>query len=166
MIHLKHEWIAPIRLLLFDFDGVFTDNRVWILEDGREAVCCSRADGLGLAKLRKRGLEMGIVSTEKNPVVAERARKLELNCWQGVDEKLDHLRTLAEDRNLSFKNIAFVGNDINDKSCLAAAGLPIVVADSYPEILVLGKAVTSRNGGDGAVREICDAWDIVIENGK
>ena len=154
------------KAILFDFDGVFTDNRVWILEDGREAVYCSRADGLGLAKLKKRGLEMGIVSTEKNPVVAARARKLELNCWQGVDDKLDHLRVLVEERDLSFENVAFVGNDINDKACLAAAGLPIVVADAYPEILSLGKAVTSRNGGDGAVREICDAWDIVIENGK
>jgi 3-deoxy-D-manno-octulosonate 8-phosphate phosphatase (KDO 8-P phosphatase) len=166
MIQLKHEWISQIQLLLFDFDGVFTDNRVWVFEDGREAVYCSRADGLGLAKLRKHGLEMGIVSNEKNPVVAARARKLELNCWQGVDDKLDHLRTLAEDRNIAFTNIAFVGNDINDRKCLEAVGLPLVVADAYPEILTLGKAVTSRNGGEGAVREICDAWDLVIANGN
>ena len=164
MIQLKHKWIAPIRLLLFDFDGVFTDNRVWILEDGREAVCCSRADGLGLAKLRKHGLELGIISTEKNPVVTARAQKLEINCWQDVDNKLDHLRVLVEERDLFFENVAFVGNDINDRGCLEAVGLPIVVADAYPEILSLGKAVTTSRGGEGAVREICEAWDLILED--
>ena len=165
MIILRHEWIAPIRLLLFDFDGVFTDNRVWVFEDGFEGVCCTRADGIGLAKMRDHGLEMGILSTEKNPVVAARARKLELACWHGIDDKLGQLSNLAEERDLSFENIAFVGNDINDKECLETVGLPLVVADAHPDVLNLGKGITTSKGGDGAVREICDAWDIALQKG-
>ena len=147
-----------VRLLVFDFDGVFTDNRVWVFEDGSEAVCCSRADGLGLEILRELGLEILILSSETNMVVETRARKLKVNCIQGVENKLESLQLLMKERGLSFKQVAYVGNDINDMECLKHVGLPIVVADSHPDVLVLGKIVTAHKGGQGAVREICDAW--------
>ncbi len=74
--------LAKIRLVAFDFDGVFTDNMVYVLEDGTEAVRCFRSDGLGLQKLKNLGIETVIISTEANPVVTARARKLKIRCIQ------------------------------------------------------------------------------------
>jgi 3-deoxy-D-manno-octulosonate 8-phosphate phosphatase (KDO 8-P phosphatase) len=163
MMRVDPKWIEFIKLLVFDFDGVFTDNRVWVFEDGSEAVCCSRADGLGLKKLRELGLEMLILSTEENPVVQARAKKLQLLCIQGVSDKLKCLQKLMNERSLSFMQVAYVGNDINDQECLEQVGYPIVISDSQPEVLHLGTSVTTRAGGQGAVREICDAWSKAIK---
>ena len=155
---LKYDIIRPIKLLLFDFDGVFTNNLVWVSENGEESVCCSREDGLGIIKMKKLGLEMGIVSSEKNAVVSKRANKLQIKCWQGVENKLDKLINLAKERKIELFNIAFVGNDINDQECLKSVGLPIVVSNAHKDVIKLGKEKTLKKGGDGAVREICDAW--------
>src|SRR3990170_3916107 len=148
--------IKSIRLVAFDFDGVFTDNRVYVFEDGREAVLCSRADGLGLQKLRAAGVETVIISTETNPVVAARARKLKIRCLQGLDDKLGALNDLAREMGLELSQVAFVGNDINDLPCLAAVGLPIVVRDAHPDVVPYARYQTKTAGGRGAVREICD----------
>ena len=155
---LNPEWVLSIFLVVFDFDGVLTDNRVWVFEDGSEAVCCSRSDGIGLAKLREKGLEVIVISTETNKVVQARTAKLKLECAYGVENKLEYLRKLVKQKGLNLSQVAFVGNDINDKECLENVGLPIVVADAHPDVMSLGKVVTSLKGGQGAVREICDAW--------
>ena len=148
--------LRSVRLVVFDFDGVFTDNAVWVFEDGREAVRCSRSDGIGLQRLRSAGVEAFILSTETNPVVTARAKKLKLVCRQGCDDKLSALHELARERDLPLDAIAFVGNDVNDASCLEAVGLPIVVADAHPDVLALARLRSTRTGGHGAVREICD----------
>ncbi len=153
-----HRLLKEIRLVVFDFDGVFTDNAVWVDEKGRESVRCWRSDGLGLARLRECGIEMQVLSTEKNPVVAARCRKLRLPCVQGCDDKLLALQKLLEKKGLGAHQTAFVGNDINDADCLRLVVLPILVADAYPEVLPLAKWVTSSRGGHGAVREVCDAF--------
>ncbi|PJI41907.1 HAD family hydrolase [Ferrovibrio sp.] len=154
--------IRTIRLIVFDFDGVFTDNTVIVSEDGRESVVCWRSDGLGLAKLRQRGLEMRVLSTEVNPVVAVRCRKLQLDCQQGCDDKLTALKRLAEARGLSAGQVAYMGNDINDSECLRWAGLPVVPDDAHPDVLALARLRTSQPGGRGAVREFCDLVDGVL----
>jgi 3-deoxy-D-manno-octulosonate 8-phosphate phosphatase (KDO 8-P phosphatase) len=154
--------IRAVRLLVFDFDGVFTDNMVYVFDDGRESVRCTRADGLGLAKLRRRGLEMCIVSTEVNPVVGARATKLKLRCIQGCEDKAEALDKLQRETGIDPDAIAYVGNDINDLPCLTRVGLPIVVQDAHPDVLAHALYRTKIPGGYGAVREICDLFDQVL----
>lgn len=153
------ELVRRLRLIVFDFDGVFTDNAVYVFEDGREAVRCWRGDGLGLQRLRELGIEACVLSTEKNPVVARRAQKLGLPCVQGVADKLASLKALTRERQVDMSEVAFMGNDINDRDCLAEVGLPIVVADAHPAVTALARYRTARPGGHGAVREVCDLID-------
>lgn len=148
--------LHAIRLVAFDFDGVFTDNLVYVFEDGREAVRCSRADGIGLRKLERLGITPVIVSTEKNKVVAARAAKLKIRCIHGLEDKLGALKALAVEMGISLSACAFVGNDINDVACLRAVGLAIVVQDAHPDVLALARYQTDARGGQGAVREVCD----------
>lgn len=145
-----------IRLLVLDFDGVMTDNRVWVDQDGRESVVVNRADGLGLAMLARAGVEALVLSTEENPVVGARCRKLRLGFAQGVRDKREVLSGWMRERSLKPEEVVFVGNDVNDRECLELAGLGVAVADAVPEILETADWVLTRKGGCGAVREICD----------
>ena len=154
--------VRRLRLVVFDFDGVFTDNAVFVFEDGREAVRCWRGDGLGLRLLQRFGIETCILSTETNPVVTRRAEKLGLRSIQGVTDKLAALKTLAGEGGIGLNEVAFVGNDVNDADCLAAVGLPIVVADAHPAVKPLACYRTTRRGGYGAVREVCDLIDRIL----
>jgi 3-deoxy-D-manno-octulosonate 8-phosphate phosphatase (KDO 8-P phosphatase) len=148
--------LARVRLVVFDFDGVFTDNRVWVNERGEEALAFSRSDGLGLRRLDEIGVGYLIVSMEKNPIVAARAKKLGAECVHGVDDKLPIVREHAKRLGVTLDETAYVGNDVNDAECLAAVGLPVVPADAWPEVVPLARLVLSRRGGDGCVRELCD----------
>ena len=148
--------IANIRIVVFDFDGVFTDNCVYVFQDGTEAVSCWRSDGLGLAELKKLELPVWVVSTEKNQVVSARCKKLQIKCIQGCEDKLTALKELVERYGYSFNDVLYLGNDINDIDCLQSVGLPIVVADAHPDVFEFSKYVTLNSGGRGAVREVCD----------
>ncbi len=153
--------ISTVRLIAFDFDGVFTDNFVYTFQDGREAVRSWRGDGLGLEKLNRVGLAVIILSTESNPVVTARADKLKVRCVQGLSDKRAALERLAAESGLGLDQVAFVGNDINDLPCLTAVGLPMVVADAHPDVLPYAAYRTLAPGGQGAVREICDLFEAV-----
>ncbi len=153
------EIIRRIRLIAFDFDGVFTDNMVFVFQDGTEAVRCFRSDGIGLQKLKKFGIETVIISTEANPVVSARARKLKIRCIQDCQDKLAVLNDIAQEKNLTLGEVAFVGNDINDLPCLASVALPIVVQDAYQDVISIALYQTRRPGGHGAVREVCDLFE-------
>jgi N-acylneuraminate cytidylyltransferase len=148
--------LASIRLLVLDFDGVMTDNRVLVMEDGKEAVFCNRGDGLGLSMLGQKRIEVVVISKEKNPVVTARCRKLGMECVQDCNDKLSCLSALASSRNLSAAEIAYVGNDVNDLACLRWVGLPIAVADGAREVRSVAHYITRLPGGHGAVREVCD----------
>lgn len=148
--------LKAIRLLVLDFDGVFTDNRVLVSEDGTEAVFCSRADGLGLQLLQRAGVACHVLSTEVNPVVSARCRKLGVACGQGKWEKAAALDELIAAQALGASEVAYVGNDVNDLACLARVGVPICVADADPRVKAACRLVTTRPGGAGAVREICE----------
>jgi YrbI family 3-deoxy-D-manno-octulosonate 8-phosphate phosphatase len=150
--------LRTIRFVVFDFDGVFTDNFVYVFEDGREAVRCTRADGLGLSRLREIGIGAMVISTETNPVVVERCRKLKIECVAACTDKAATLTEMAHARGLDPAHIAYVGNDINDAACLGIVGLPIVVADAHPEVVPLARWRTTAVGGAGAVREVCDLF--------
>ena len=154
---LMAEHLRQVTLVVFDFDGVFTDNRVLVDQDGKEAVFCSRADGLGLQALRRLGVGSLVLSTETNPVVSARAAKLGIECVQGLgDAKWATLRQILIDRGPEVARVAYVGNDINDVDCLRHVAVSICVADAYPAALDAAHYVTQRSGGLGAVREVCD----------
>jgi len=148
--------LTRIRLLVFDFDGVFTDNMVYVSQDGVESVRCWRGDGLGLSRLREVGVDSLIISTEVNPVVSMRASKLRMACLQGIPDKAAAVRMACTERGIALGETAFIGNDINDIPAFEIVGLPISVADAHPEVAPLSLYRTCLPGGRGAVREVCD----------
>tara|TARA_B100000949_G_C13942346_1_gene309348 strand:+ start:68 stop:568 length:501 start_codon:yes stop_codon:yes gene_type:complete len=150
--------LADIKAIAFDFDGVFTDNRVYVTQNGEEAVVCDRSDGMGISMLRKAGIPLVIISTEKNQVVSVRGSKLNLDVFQGIEHKLPRLSKWAAAHQLTIDQVAFVGNDINDVECLNAVGFGVVVADAYPIAIDAADFVLTKKGGRGAVREIADLW--------
>lgn len=147
---------SSVRLAVFDFDGVMTDNTVYVAQDGSEQVRCWRGDGIGLAALASIGVATFVLSTEANPVVATRCEKLSVPCRQGLTDKGAALAELAREHGVDLTEVLYVGNDINDLGCLQRAGLPVVVADAHPDVIGLAAYVTTAPGGKGAVREVCD----------
>ncbi len=147
-----------IRLIVSDFDGVITDNRVWTDQDGKETIVASRSDGMRIHELRERGIEVIILSSEPNPVVRTRARKMGVEVVQGIDirGKGEALRSLLSRKNVDPKRVIYIGNDVNDLPCFAIAGWAVAVADAYPEMLRVADLVLSKRGGHGALRELCD----------
>ena len=147
-----------IELVIFDFDGVFTDNRVWTDQDGREMVAASRSDGIKFDALRERGIEVLILSSETNPVVAARAKKMGVEVIHGIglQDKGRVMREVLEKRNVKAENVVYVGNDINDLPCFEVAGWSVAVPDAFPEVLQAADFILSRPGGYGAVRELCE----------
>lgn len=148
--------LKQVRFVVFDFDGVFTDNRVLVQEDGTEYVFCSRADGLGLQALGKVGIRSIIISTESNPVVKSRAEKLKMECVHGCPDKGVELQRQLSARGYAPHEVAYVGNDVNDRDCLLYVGVPICVSDAHPDVKPLARLTTTLRGGHGAVREVCD----------
>lgn len=145
-----------IALVVFDFDGVMTDNRVWIDETGREAVAANRSDSLGLRNLRQAGIEAMVLSMEVNPVVEARCRKLRLPFLQGVEDKASALKNLLSERSISSARVVYVGNDTNDLPCFSLVGCAVAVADAHPSVLRQADLILQNRGGHGAVRELCD----------
>lgn len=152
----RSELPEAVQAVILDFDGVLTDNRVVISEDGREAVFCERSDGLGLARLRRAGVPVWVISSEENPVVARRCEKLGLECFLGVGDKETLLRRLLEEKGLDATAAVYVGNDVNDAACMRLVGCAVAPADARPEALGAADLVLSTSGGRGAVRELCD----------
>jgi 3-deoxy-D-manno-octulosonate 8-phosphate phosphatase (KDO 8-P phosphatase) len=148
--------LRSLQAIVFDFDGVFTDNSVVVDQNGVESVRCWRSDGIGLSRIQALGLKTVIISTEKNPVVSARARKMGTECIQGVDDKAAAIVEWSNAAGVSLSHTAFVGNDVNDIPALQKVGLPIGVADSYEEVSSFVKYITVTAGGYGAVREVCD----------
>jgi 3-deoxy-D-manno-octulosonate 8-phosphate phosphatase (KDO 8-P phosphatase) len=153
---LSLDILASVRLVAFDFDGVFTDNAVYTSQDGVESVRSWRSDGLGLARLRSVDVIAFIISTEINPVVTMRANKLNLPCKQAVEDKAITIQETCREFSISPENTMFVGNDINDIPAFKSVGVPVAVADAYPEVFPYVLHRTEKLGGSGAVREICD----------
>ena len=145
---ISQEVLASVRLLVFDFDGVFTDNAVYVNQEGIESIRCWRSDGLGLARLRSIGVHILIISTELNPVVTVRAQKLKIPCAAIVEA--------CKELDIDPAHTMFVGNDINDIPALNTVGIPVAVADAYPETYSHIVYQTDKPGGYGAVREVCD----------
>ena len=149
--------LTAVRFAVFDFDGVFSDNRVWTNDRGEESVACFRGDTMGLRRLDEVGIQYLILTSETNDAVAARARKMRADCIKGIEDKLPVLRAEVERRGVSLGETSYVGNDVNDAECLAAVGFPVVPADAWAEVVPLARLVLTRAGGHGCVREFCDA---------
>jgi YrbI family 3-deoxy-D-manno-octulosonate 8-phosphate phosphatase len=150
--------VPSIRFVAFDFDGVFTDDKVYVDQDGREMVCCCRLDGIGLGRLLAAGIGMVVISKETNRVVEARCRKLGVECISGCEDKLGALKKILAKNRVTPDETCFVGNDVHDLDCLRYVGFPAIVGDSVDEVRNAGvaKYTTHAKGGQGAVREICD----------
>lgn len=148
--------VRGLRLAVFDFDGVMTDNTVIVSSDGSESVKCWRGDGIGMKALERAGVTVVILSSELVPVVRARAKKLGVRCECTDQPKEAVLAKIVEDVGCTLAEVVYVGNDVNDAGCLRAAGMPIVVRDCHPDVVALAKLTTTVPGGHGAVREVCD----------
>lgn len=145
-----------VDAVVTDFDGVHTDDTLIVSQSGAEAVSVSRSDGMGVALLRDAGLPVLILSTETNPVVAARARKLRVDVIQGRRRKAAALREWAEAAGVPLARVAYLGNDVNDLGCLEIVGWPVAVPDAHPLVLAAARVVLDRPGGAGAVRDLAD----------
>lgn len=154
--------LSDVHTVVFDFDGVFTDNKVYVGQEGAELVRCDRADGLGIDLLRAaraRGMlraEVFILSKERNRVTSARAEKLRLTCHQGCDDKLDFVSSqLARSRPGDaepFGGLVYVGNDLNDLPLMERAGFSVAPADAHERVRAAASAVLAQRGGEGFVR--------------
>ena len=146
--------MKKIKLIVSDFDGVMTDNRVLVREDGLESVFCNRSDGLAISILKKNGIELVVLSKEKNKVVQTRCKKLNIEAISGSDNKITEFRKIIKMRNLAKDQVCFIGNDINDLECIKEAEISIVPFDAYPEVARYATHITNAKGGFGVIREV------------
>ena len=148
--------LNQIKAVIFDFDGVFTDNRVIVSTTGEEFVICDRGDGMGTNLLAAAGIKMLILSKEKNAVVTSRGKKLNIEVIQGCDDKLPELINWIQKNNVDAQQAAYIGNDINDLECLKHVGVAVIPADAHYSVIDTATWILQHNGGRGAIREFAD----------
>ena len=141
-----------LELVVYDFDGVMTDNTVSVDQHGVESVVVSRADGLAVGLIRDKGIRQMILTTEKNPVVERRAEKLSLPILRGIDNKAETLAGYCRDNGIDLRNVAYIGNDVNDLEAMQMVGCPVCPSDAAEEIKRISRIILDTPGGSGAVR--------------
>lgn len=142
-----------LQCIFYDFDGVMTDNRVLVSEDGKESVFANRGDGLGISYIKKLGIPQVIVSTEQNKVVEQRAKKLKIEVIHGVDDKGMVISNYCSTKGYAPSNTAFIGNDLNDLPAFNVVGFKGAPKDAAPEVLAIVDWISDKNGGDGVIRD-------------
>jgi len=152
----KSKLPKKIDAVVLDFDGVFTDNKVIVFQNGEEAVICDRGDGMGIGLLKKVKIPIWVISKEKNPVLKARCDKLDIDCYHGIDDKWTILKKQIDKKGFNVENVIYVGNDINDIECMENVGCGIAVSDSHDNVLKIADLVLKHNGGKGALRELSD----------
>ncbi len=158
--------LRNFHTIVLDFDGVFTDNKVFVDSKGFEYVRCDRSDSLGLNLLKKfiskkkYNIDLVILSTEKNDVVLSRAKKLKLDCFNGVDDKKAFLESFLKKKNVNkhnfFNGLIYLGNDLNDLSVMENAGFSVAPNDAHELIKKVSDRVSIKNGGDGFIRDFVE----------
>jgi len=151
--------LCKIKMLGFDFDGIFTDGKVFFRQDGIETVVCSRKDSLGTNMLQANNIYLCVISKEANSVVAERCKKMGIDYVQAVKTgkgKKEVLQQIAKEKGFSASEVSFMGDDVNDLKALGWAGVAFTVADGHPKVKKVADYITQKNGGDHAVREVCE----------
>jgi len=150
-----------IDLIVYDFDGVMTDNKVLVMQDGQEAVFCNRDDGWAIRKIKDMGITQLILSSEENPVVVSRALKLSIQCILGCLDKEKRLRKFCKDENILLAETIYVGNSLNDLDIMNVVGLSVSPADANPEVLKIAKFITKAEGGEGVILEL---YEWIVKN--
>ena len=149
--------LRRVRLLVLDVDGVLTDGRLYYGAQGETLKVFHVRDGHGIKQVAGAGVTVAILSGRKSSAVLRRARGLGIkHVFQGVDDKLAALQKFAKAQRVPLEDVACVGDDTPDAPILSACGFGVAVADAHPDALAAADLVTSRNGGTGAVREVCD----------
>lgn len=148
--------LKKIKLFALDFDGVFTDGKVYLNQDGLEMVVCSRRDSLGMNLLKKEGIKFVVLSMEPNPIIAKRCEKLKIEMLYSPDDKLYLFKNLIKREKIKIEEVAYMGDDLNDLDCLKYAGVAFTVKDGASECLKVADYITKRQSGDHALREVCD----------
>jgi 3-deoxy-D-manno-octulosonate 8-phosphate phosphatase (KDO 8-P phosphatase) len=154
-----------VQLIIYDFDGVMTDNRALIFDDGREAVYVNRSDGLAVGAIRRRGIKQVIVSTETNCIASIRAKKLGIPCIQSVADKKKTVEQYLKENDIAPSKTIFIGNDLNDLEAMKYVGLPIAPFDAHKAVSHISKITLRSKGGYGVVRELLDLLGLGDKNG-
>jgi 3-deoxy-D-manno-octulosonate 8-phosphate phosphatase (KDO 8-P phosphatase) len=150
--------LQRVRALVLDVDGVLTDGGMYYGPGGEGLKRFNVKDGMGLRLVLEAGIAVALISGEDSEILRRRAEKLKIvDVYVGVEDKLKTLEGFLAARKIPLTDAAYVGDDVNDLPPLGKVGLPIAVADAVPEVRKAAKWVTSRRGGDAAVREVCDA---------
>ena len=149
--------LKSVDAIIFDFDGVLTDNTVYVSEDGKEQVKCNRSDGLAISELKKLKIKTFIISTEKNKVVYQRGKKLGISVLYGVKDKVKALEGLAEKESLGIDKVLFIGNDLNDLRVMEICGYSACPSDSHRKIKEISNYILKKKGGEGIVREVIES---------
>jgi YrbI family 3-deoxy-D-manno-octulosonate 8-phosphate phosphatase len=164
-----------ISLIVYDFDGVMTDNTVMVnfmdWYDNHttyhsrkwEAVRCHRDDGYGVQLFKKKGVQQLILSSESNPVVSIRAKKLGIECHQNVIDKWGELNSRTLTENIIWSETVYLGNGLNDIEVMKAVGYPVAVADAHPEVLKVARMILRKKGGEGAVLNL---YEMLLTTGE
>jgi len=149
--------MRSIKLLICDIDGVFSDGRIYLGNNGEELKAFHTKDGYGIKALGASGVDVAVITGRTSNIVATRMSALNVKyIVQGEENKLPALKQMAEKLNLSLDEIAYIGDDMPDHECINYVGLGIAVQDAHPSILSIANYTTFNRGGFGAVREICD----------
>ena len=148
---------AHIKLLLMDCDGVLTDGRLWLLDNGEEQKNFNVQDGLGLELWHRAGLKSGIISGRSSSAVERRARDLNIEfVRQGAEDKTGDFQSILSLAGVNESEVAFIGDDLNDIPLLRRAELAVAVANASEETRSVAHLVTRAAGGHGAVREVIE----------
>ena len=148
--------INCLDLIVLDFDGVLTDNFVYIDQNGIESVKCSRSDGLAFDVLRKTNVKVIILSTETNKVVRERARKLKIEAYNSEANKASFLKQFCYQNSYDLDKVLYIGNDLNDFKAMQISGYSLCPLDSHPAISKIASGVIDAKGGNGVIRYLVE----------
>lgn len=148
-----------IKLFVCDIDGVFSDGRIYLGNDGEELKAFHTKDGYGMKALVASGVETAVITGRKSHIVQTRMSALNVSTIiQGEENKLPALKKLLADKGLTPEQVAYIGDDMPDHACMQFVGMAVAVADAHPQIIKDADFVTTLNGGFGAVRETTDLF--------
>lgn len=158
--------VKNVQLIVYDFDGVLTDNKILLNEKGIESVVLNRADGLAMGILKKLGVNQIILSTETNRVVEERANKLGILAIRGVENKKETLLAYCQRNDISVENVVYIGNDLNDLEVMRIVGYPVCPSDASEEVKSISRIILHTAGGRGVVRELIEYIKVTNDKGN
>ncbi len=148
------------KCIFYDFDGVMTDNKVILSESGEESVIVNRSDGLAISYFKKMNIKQYIISTEENEVVSKRAKKLGIDVHQGIKNKLSKIKSLMNENDYENRDVAYVGNDLNDLEVMKFLSNTFCPNDSHKEILQVSSVILDSSGGNGVIMALYNYMEL------